>query len=105
MGYLMTYSIDHVTSEQMAQIKGTLSQPVALQRKVFNTLDLDIGELDAADDIIDDIDDDTWIAVVSIQCGGDNVFAAVQVEVWGQGGGHITGFFGFFATRNAVTLK
>ena len=101
----MTYSSDHVTPEQMAQIKGTLSQPFAAQRKVFNTLDLIVAELGAADDIIDDIDDDTWIAVVSIQCGGENVYAAVQVEVWGQGGGHITGFFGFFAARNAVTLK
>ena len=91
----MTYSIDHVTPEQIAQIKGTLSQSVDTQQKVFNTLDLDFAELDAADDIIDDIDDDTWIAAVSIQCGDQNVYAAVMVQIWGQGGGQITGFFGF----------
>ena len=99
------YQDDHVTPAQMTQIKSTLSLPLAAQRKVFSTLDLNVAELDAADDIIDDIDDDIWIAVVSIQCGKQNVYAAVKVEVWGQGGGHITGFYGFFATRDAVKLK
>ena len=99
------YQVDHVTPAQMVQIKGTLSQPLTAQRKVFNSLDLIVAELDAANDIIDDIDDDIWIAVVSIQCGKQSVCAAVQVEVWGQAGGHITGFYGFFASRDAVQLK
>ena len=106
-GNLMSpfYHIDHVTPAQMAQIKATLGQPLAKQRKVFGTLDLIVAELDAADDIIDDIDDDIWIAVVSIQCGKQSVYAAVKVEVWGQAGGHITAFYGFFATRDAVKLN
>jgi hypothetical protein len=101
----MQYHVDHVTLEQMAQIKATLAKPFAAQRELFFSLDLIVAELDAADDIIDDIDDDIWIAVVAIQCGDERVYAAVRVEVWGQGGGQFTEFYGFFATRGAVKLK
>ena len=101
----MQHLVDHVTPAQMAQIKGTLSQSFEAQRKVFNMLDLDIAELGATEDIIDDIDDDKWIAAVSIQSGGQNVYAAVMVQIWGQAGGHITGFFGFYANRDEVKLK
>ena len=62
-----------VTEEQMAKIWTCLSKPLNSQREVFNRLQLNVANFDAADDIIEDIDDDTWVSVISLLSGDDTV--------------------------------
>ena len=92
----------NVTEEQMAKIRTCLSKPLNSQREVFDRLQLNVADFDAADDIIEDIDDDTWVSVISLLSGDDTVYAVVKVQVWGQAGGIFGDFFGFFETRNAI---
>ena len=63
---------------------------------MFDRLQLNVADFDAADDIIEDIDDDTWVSVISLLSGDDTVYAVVKVQVWGQAGGIFGDFFGFF---------
>lgn len=92
----------NVTEEQMMQIQACLSKPLNLQREVFDCLQLHVADFDAADDIVEDIDDDTWVSVISLLSGDDLVYAVVEVQIWGQAGGIFSDFFGFYDTANAA---
>lgn len=85
----------NVTEEQMMQIRACLSKPLNSQREVFDRLQLNVADFDAADDIIEDIDDETWVSVISLLSRDDTVYAVVKVQVWGQAGGIFGDFFGF----------
>ena len=95
----------NITPEQMAQVQACLSHPLSAQREVFDNLQLDVAEFDAADDIIEDIDDETWIAVVSLLSGEQTVYAVVEVRIYGQAGGIFSDFFGFHTTKKAALGK
>lgn len=95
----------NITPEQMAQVQACLSHPLSDQREVFDNLQLDVAEFDAADDIIEDIDDDTWIAVISLLSGEQTVYAVVEVRIYGQAGGIFSDFFGFHTTKKAALGK
>ena len=72
---------------------------------MFDRLQLNMADFDAADDIIEDIDDDTWVSVISLLSGDDTVYAVVKVQVWGQAGGIFGDFFGFFETKEAALAR
>ena len=54
-----------------------MSKPLNSQREVFDRLQPNVADFDAADDLIEDIDDDIWVSVISLLSGDDAVYAVV----------------------------
>ena len=71
-------NFSNVIEEQMAKIRTCLSKPLNSQREVFDRLQLNVADFDAADDIIEDIDDVTWVSVVSLLSADYTVYAVVK---------------------------
>ena len=59
----------------MAKIRTCLSKPLNSRREVFDRLQLNVANFDGGDDIIEDIDDDAWVSVISLLPGDGIVYA------------------------------
>ena len=91
--------VAEISKQQMAEVKAAISSPLKNQQKVFTSLDISPYDCDDADESIEDIDEDTWVAAIRLSNGSQLVYAKVRVEIWGQGGGHFTAFYGFSSEK------
>lgn len=89
-------AVDDITIDQMNQIKAVIRKSLKEQAAVFDALDLNpMDTEDPTENIVEEIDEDTWVSKIGLNVGGDRVYCQATVQIQGQGGGHFIAFHGF----------
>ena len=87
---------DDITKDQMNQIKAVIGKSLREQAAVFDALDLNpMDTEDPTENIVEEIDEDTWVAKIGLNAEGDRVYFQATIQIQGQGGGHFVAFHGF----------